>query len=186
MRAILGQDMAGKTKRRNSRRSARRKKSIVKLPAEYLVAMDLGNVIFPALYQFENGLRLLINDYLGTCYGSNWWDVSLKSKLEKIFQYAENQQVKLDAMPWIGSSSVVKVLPIHLVTLGQLEQVVKAYHSECIPELFPTLDFFTGHMELIKRVRNMYTHTFPCISREDCEVAINEISVLARHVNSKL
>lgn len=156
------------------------------MPPEYFEAVDLGNVIFPALYQFENGLRLLVNGFLETCYGVNWWDDSLKAKRKDIFDYAEEQQKKLAAMPWIGSSSSVKVLPVHLVTLGQLEQIVTAYRSECIPQLFPTLEFFVGHMELIKRVRNMYSHMFPCITRSDCQVARSEIRVLARHINSKL
>jgi hypothetical protein len=148
--------------------------------------VDLSNVIFPALYQFENGLRLLVNSYLETCYGPNWWEASLKARRKEIFDYAQGQRDKLDVMPWIGSSSSVNVLPVHLVTLGQLEEIVKAYRSECIPQLFPTLEFFTGHMELIKRVRNMYTHMFPCITREDCNVAKSEIRVLSRHINAML
>lgn len=164
----------------------KRPRRIVRLPAEYFEAVDLSNVIFPALYQFENGLRLLITGFLGTCYGLDWWEKSLKGKLLKVFEYAEGQQRKLDSMPWIGTASRVKVLPIHLVTLGHLEEIVKAYQSDCIPELFPTLDFFTGHMELIKRVRNLYSHMFPCISRKDCQNARSEIRILAQHINAKL
>jgi hypothetical protein len=163
-----------------------RSERFVRLPAEYFEAMDMCHVLFPMLYQFENGLRLALNSFLTTCYGSDWWRVSLKLKLQPIFEYAENQQKKLDLMPWIGSSTVVEVLPIHLVTLGQLEEIVKAYKSECIPQLFPNLEFFLGHMELIKRVRNMYSHMFPCISRSDCQFAQSEIRILAAHINSKL
>jgi hypothetical protein len=138
------------------------------------------------LYQFENGLRILLHSFLGSCYGPDWWDASLKGKLPGIHEYAEKQRQKLDVMPWIGDSSAVPVLPVHLVTLGQLEEIVKAYQSECIPELFPTQEFFLGHMELIKRIRNLYSHMFPCISRQDCQFARNEIRVLAFHINSKL
>lgn len=172
--------------KRPSRRKPPRPKRIVKLPAGYFDGLDVGNVLFPALYQFENGLRILLDSYLTTCYGMNWWDVSLKLKRQDIYDYAENQKEKLDAMPWIGASSAVTVLPIHLLTLGQLEEVVKAYKSECIPQLFPTIEFFLGHMEVIKRVRNMYSHMFPCITLHDRQVAKNEISVLALHINSKL
>ena len=186
MRVTLWQNMAPRAKRTSSRRRAPRLKRIVRLPVEYFEAMDITNVLFPPLYQFENGMRILLDSFLTTCYGADWWNVSLKAKLEKVFEYAENQQKRLDAMPWIGSSAVVKVLPIHLVTLGHLEEVVKAYQSDCIPDLFPTLEFFLGHMELIKRVRNMYTHMFPCITRNDCQIARSEIRVLASHINSKL
>jgi hypothetical protein len=153
---------------------------------EYFDAIDLSNVLFPALYQFENGLRLLLDSFLTTCYGVDWWSISLKPRLPTIFEYAENQRKKLNAMPWIGSSSAVKVLPIHLVTLGHLEEVVKAYRSGCIPDLFPTIEFFLGHMEVIKRVRNLYSHMFPCITRGDVQVARREILTLCQHINAKL
>jgi hypothetical protein len=176
-----------RAKRRRKRgRAAVQFETIVKLPADYIDGLRIGNVLFPTLYQFENGLRILLDSYLTTCYGANWWDVSLKPKLQAVFDYADNQKKKLDAMPWIGASSAVAVLPIHLVTLGHLEEVVKVYKSDCIPQLFPTMEFFLGHMEVIKRVRNMYSHMFPCITEGDCQVAENEIRVLALHINSKL
>jgi hypothetical protein len=89
-------------------------------------------------------------------------------------------------MPWIGASARVTVLPVHLVTLGHLEEVVKRYRSDCIPELFPTIEFFLGHMEVIKRVRNLYSHMFPCITRQDCTLAKREILTLGTHINSRL
>lgn len=128
----------------------------------------------------------MLNNYLETCYGVDWWHASLKAKLRTVFEYAETQQKKLDCMPWIGSSSGVKVLPVHLITLGQVEEIVKAYRSDCIPELFPTLEFFLGHLEVIKRVRNMYTHMFPCMTDSDSQIVRSEIRVLARHINSRL
>jgi hypothetical protein len=158
----------------------------VRLPGEYFEAIHLTNLIFPSLYQLENGLRLIINNHLGSCYGDSWWDHSLQRKRPDIFVYAQKQRTKLAAMPWIGAYSKIQVLPVHLVTLGQLEEIIKAYRSDCIPELFPTLEFFLGHMELVKRVRNMYTHMFPCITENDCRVARSEIRTLALHINSKL
>lgn len=163
-----------------------RGKRIIKIPEPYFEAVDLGNVLFPSLFQLENGLRLAINQFLTTCYGDNWWEASLKTKLHTVFEYAQEQQAKRDAMPWIGDSSRVVVLPIHMVTLGHLEEIVKKYSPDCIPQLFPTLDFFTGHMLVIKRVRNLYSHMFPCITGDDCKVAKREILTLASHINTKL
>lgn len=159
---------------------------IVRIPPEYLEVIEFGNILFPCLYQFENGLRLAVNSYLVTCYGSDWWNLSLKPNLPNVYQYAQDQFNKKEAMPWIGDSSRVTVLPIHLVTLGHLEEIVKKYKSDCIPQLFPTLEFFLGHMEIIKRVRNLYSHMFPCLTKKDCKVARREISTLAEHINSKL
>lgn len=163
-----------------------RTKRIVMIPKQYLEVVELGNVLFPILYQFENGLRLAIYYYLATCYGPDWWGTSLKAKLPNVFEYEGNQRAKMAGMPWIGASGRVTVLPVHLVTLGHLEEIIKKYQSDCIPELFPTLEFFLGHMEVIKRVRNLYSHMFPCISKQDATVARREILTLADHLNSKL
>ena len=165
---------------------ASRIRRIVKIPTEYLEAIEIGNLLFSPLYQFENGLRLLISGYLTTCYGEDWWEISLQSTLPNVYAYAAEVQKRRNAMPWIGSSTRVSILPIHLVTLGHLEEIVKRYHSECIPELFPTMEFFLGHMEVIKRVRNLYTHMFPCTTKADSKVARREISTLAEHINSRL
>jgi len=158
----------------------------VRIPPAYLEAIELGNVLFPKLYEFENGLRLAIHNYLVTCYGPLWWDLKLKAQLTSVWDYADEQTKKMNAMPWIGASARVPVLRIHLVTLGHLEEIVKKYRSDCIPQLFPTLEFFLGHMEVIKRVRNLYTHMFPCITKADCDVAKREIKTLAAHINTRL
>ncbi|MBI5879000.1 MAG: hypothetical protein HZB53_15220 [Chloroflexi bacterium] len=161
-------------------------KRIVKIPVAYMEAIDLGNVLFPSLYQFENGLRLAVHSHLTTCYGIDWWEISLKTQLPTIWSYADQQNKRRDAMPWIGDSRRVQVLPVHLVTLGHLEEIVKKYRSDCIPQLFPTIEFFLGHMEVVKRVRNLYTHMFPCITKNDCDVAKREILTLASHINARL
>jgi hypothetical protein len=158
----------------------------VKIPVEYLEVIDLGNALFPSLYQFENGLRLAIYNYLSTCYGSDWWNISLKVNLPRIWDYADDQQQRHHSMPWIGASARVQILPIHLVTLGHLEEIVKKYKSDCIPQLFPTIEFFLGHMEVVKRVRNLYTHMFPCITKSDCNLAKREIKTLVSHINTRL
>ena len=171
-------------KRRRRKRSNIRR--IIRIPSEYLEVIGFGNVLFPSLFQLENGLRLAVNNYLATCYGNEWWQTSLKQNLPNIYKYVDGQQQIHNKMPWIGDSARVQILPIHLVTLGHLEEIVKKYRSDCIPELFPTIEFFLGHMEPIKRVRNLFSHMFPCITRSDCELARREIRTLASHINEKL
>jgi len=149
-------------------------------------AIPVGQSVFPTLYQFENGLRLAIHKHLSTCYGVNWWEDSLRTNLPDVYQYAEDQKTKRASMPWIGDSSRIPVLPIHLVTLGFLEEIVKKYQADCIPDLFPTREFFLGHMECIKRVRNLYSHMFPCLDKQDVKVVKGEVRVLVFHLRTKL
>lgn len=163
-----------------------RSRTLINLPNEYLEVIPLGNILFPSLFQLENGLRLALNNFLTTCYGPDWWEISLKTRLRTVYDYAVDQEKKRQFMPWIGDSARVPILPIHLVTLGYLEEIVKAYKSDCIPHLFPTLEFFLGHMEVIKRVRNLYSHMVPCITSKDCRTAEREIETLSEHINTKL
>ena len=172
--------MAKKQQKRLPRRLIRN------LPSEYLEAVQLGQDLFSPLFQFENGLRLAIHNHLEICYGNDWWEISLKAKLRDVYDYADNQRTRHNLMPWIGDSARVHLLPIHQVTLGQLEKIVRSYRSDCIPELFPTLEFFIGHMDVIKKVRNMFAHMFPCITNNDCRTAKREIQTMSSHVSTKL
>lgn len=162
------------------------KQRILPLPVSYYEAIKIGSPIFPILFEFENGLRLAINNFLITCYGQDWWENDLRTRKSDIYDYVEGQKRKRTYMPWIGDSKRVEILPIHSITLGQLEEIVNVYKSDCIPELFPTLDFFKGHMEIIKRVRNMYSHMFPCITKDDIMDAKSEIKILCKHFKSKI
>jgi hypothetical protein len=172
--------------RKSGRATKKTVKRLLPIPKVYMEAIPVGQSMFPTLYQFENGLRLAIDKHLSTCYGPNWWEVSLKTNLPTIYDYAEDAKTKRASMPWIGSSARTTVLPIHLVTLGHLEEIVKKYEADCIPSLFPTKEFFLGHMECIKRVRNLYSHMFPCLDKQDTRLVKSEVRVLAWHLRTKL
>jgi len=159
---------------------------IIRIPKEYLEVVSIGRTLFSPLYQFENGLRLVVESHLSACYGPDWWETSLKSRLPNVHEYAQSQASKASSMPWVGASARTKVLPIHQVTHSHLEKIINVYQSECIPELFPNMHFFLGHMDGIKRVRNLYSHMFPCLTDDDSRLARREILTLAQHLNSKL
>jgi hypothetical protein len=163
----------------------RKYQRIINIPAQYLDVIPIGTRLFPALYQFENALRLAVDKHLTVCYG-NWWEHKLKFDLPDIYNYAEDVKQKHSKMPWIGDSARVTTLPLHNITLGQLGQIVEYYKSDCIPQLFSSLDFFTGHMRLIKLVRNLYSHMFPCLTSQDAKLARNEITTLCASLKSKI
>jgi hypothetical protein len=157
-----------------------------RIPREYAAVIPIGQRLFSPIFQFENGVRLAVHKFLSQLYGDDWWEVSLRTRLPGIYRDVEKVKAKRDLMPWIGNSSSITILPIHLVTLGQLERIVEGYESECIPDLFPTLNFFSGHMEIIKRVRNLYAHMVPCLTSKDERLAKREMLTLCEHVNTKL
>jgi len=168
------------------RRQRTRPRRMLRIPQEYVDLIPAGERLFSPIFQSENGLRLAVHNFLSQCYGNNWWEASLKVRLPDIYKYVEDVKTKKDLMPWIGDSICVTILPIHQITLGQLQKIVETYRSECIPDLFPTLDFFSGHMEIIKRVRNLYAHMVPCLTRKEERVARREMLTLCEHINTKL
>lgn len=141
--------------------------------------------MFSVLYQFENGLRLAIHEQMSLFY-DDWWESKVKFDLPTIYKNVDDRKRRRDLMPWVGSSFPVTVLPIHLTTLGEAEEIVKKYQSECIPELFPSLHFFLGHMDYIKLVRNLYAHMFPCLTDSDVRSAKSEIRTLCQSLREKL
>ena len=164
----------------------KKRRRIVKIPMEYLEAIEIAEPIFSHFFQFENGLRIAINNFLIVCYGNDWWEKSLKVRRNDIYIYVEKVKKKQTYMPWIGDSGRVTILPLHSITLGQLEEIVKEYKSDCIPQLFPNMEFFSGRLEVIKRVRNLYAHMYPCITKKDVRVAKRDILTFCEHLNSKL
>ncbi len=160
--------------------------AIIKLPDEYANALKLGPPTFSTIFQFENGLRILVNNYLVTLYGQDWWEQSLKIRMRPIYDYVEDQKNKRSFMPWIGDSPSVQLLPLHSITLGHLEQIVIHYRSDCVPELFPTLDFFTGHLLVIKKVRNLFAHMYPCVDKQDLQTLKREVKTLTEHIEVKI
>jgi hypothetical protein len=156
-------------------------KTFITLPEAYSKAIVIANPFFKDLFEFENILKLTIHKYL-SMWDDNWWENSLKHKKSEIYKYVDDLKKKKSNMPWIGDSAETELYEIHHVTLGQLEEIVKTYKSECIPEIFPTLDFFTGHMLIIKKVRNLFAHMHPCISQKDISTAKREMHTLNEHL----
>src|SRR5438445_7505146 len=133
-------------------------RSVFRIPKEYLEVIPIGESLFSPLFQFENALRLGINKHMTTCYGSQWWEDSLKAALPSVYEYAAEHQAKAALTSWIGASKRIPILPIHHLTLGQLEEIVKKYQSDCMPQLFQTMEFFLGHFERITSHRNLSSH----------------------------
>lgn len=164
----------------------RRQKRILPIPKPYVEAIKEGTPAFSPLFQFENALRLVVDRHMQTCYGPNWWDTKVQHDLPRTYQYAEDVKQSSLKMPWIGASSRVATIPLHAITLGQLEEIIIYYRADCIPAIFHRLDFFTGHMDVIKRVRNLFSHMHPCIDNQDVRVLKREITTLCDDLRSKL
>jgi len=156
------------------------------LPASYRISFSVGEEFFRAIFQYENSLRLTIYNFFKEQYGHDWWENKLKKDLEEIYKYAEDRELERKKKPVFGNSTRVELLPIHYVTLGHLNEIVIAYKSDCIPELFPDIRYFERQAKLIKKFRDLCFHVFPGINDEDWLTVKMPINELSKHLEYRL
>lgn len=148
--------------------------------AHYALGERLAD-FYSYLFVFENALRLKINTILDAKY-PNWWETKLKSDLPIVYKYASDEESRQAKLPMIGKVGILQ--PIDYVTIGHLEQIINKYQSEFIPSVFPNIQFFTGHMVIVKRVRNAVAHMIPAITTKDVRNAKHEIDILLQQLAS--
>jgi len=148
--------------------------------AYYSLAERLAD-FYGYLFIFENALRLKIHAVMNPKY-ANWWETRLKVDLPDVYKYANDEKLKQAKLPMVGQAGVLQ--PIDHVTVGHLEQIIVKYQSEFIPAVFPNLHFFTGHMVIVKRVRNAVAHMAPSTTATDIRNAKHEIDILLQHLST--
>jgi hypothetical protein len=146
--------------------------------AQYALAAKLRD-FYPYLFIFESALRIKIETLMSETY-PNWWDAKIKADLPDVHKYAQDEMVKQARFPMLGAAK--RLQPLECVTIGHLEQLIQKYNVLFVPSVFPTLQFFTGHMVIVKRVRNAIAHMAPSTTATDVRNAKNEIDILLQHL----
>jgi hypothetical protein len=152
------------------------------LPARhYTIAGKLSD-FYPYIFVFENALRAAINARMSAAYGPDWWQTKIRVELSDAYKYAEDEEKRQSKLPIVGMS--LKMSPLELVTIGHLEQIIQKYQKLFVPSLFPTFHFFSGHMVIVKQVRNAMAHVSPSATPRDIQNARHEMSILLQHLSS--
>ena len=151
------------------------------METHYYTLADRLNDFYGYLFLFENALRLKINSVMESKY-SNWWEIKIKMELPDVYKYAKDEQARQAKLPMVGQAQALQ--PYDYVTLGHLEQIITKYNTLFIPSVFPNLHFFTGHMVIVKRVRNAIAHMAPSTTLIDIRNAKNEIDILLQHFST--
>jgi len=152
------------------------------LPKTHYILAEKLSSFYGYLFLFENALRLEISNILKK-KDSNWWESMIKIDLPEVYRYSADERKRQGKLSMIGNLSALS--PIDLVTLGHLENIVTKYKSDFVPAVFPNLQFFTGHMVIVKRVRNAIAHMAPSTTSKDIRNAKNEIDILLQYLSTK-
>lgn len=157
------------------------KKEKINLPKEYINALKNAKELYSHIFSFEIGLRLAIDKHLTEWIGKEWWNIKLAKDMPDIFKYAEEHK-KQSFINKIDKS----IHNIHFITIGHLSEIVKKYKETFIPEVFPNLHFFLGHIEYIIKIRNCCCHMHPNIDKEYIKILDAETLILSKMINSKI
>lgn len=157
------------------------KKEIITLPKEYLNTLKNAKELYARIFRFEIGLRLAIDKHLTEWVGKEWWNIKLSKDMPEIFKYAETHKKE----SYINKIDK-HIHNIHFITIGHLSEIVKKYKETFIPEVFPNLHVFLGHIEYIIKIRNCCCHMHPDIDKEYIKILEAESLILSKIINSKL
>ena len=157
------------------------KKEKINLPKEYINALKNAKELYSHIFSFEIGLRLAIDKHLTEWIGKEWWNIKLAKDMPEIFKYAEEHK-KQSFINKIDKS----IHNIHFITMGHLSEIVKKYKETFIPEVFPNLHVFLGHIEYIIKIRNCCCHMHPNIDKEYIKILEAETLILSKIINSKI
>lgn len=157
------------------------KKEKINLPKEYTSALKNAKELYSHIFSFEIGLRLAIDKHLTEWIGKEWWNIKLAKDMPDIFKYAEEHK-KQSCINKIDKS----IHNIHFITIGHLSEIVKKYKEIFIPEVFPNLHVFLGHIEYIIKIRNCCCHMHPNIDKEYIKILEAETLILSKIINSKI
>lgn len=98
-----------------------------------------------------------------------------------IFKYAEEHKKQ-----YFINEIDKSIRNIHFITIGHLSEIVKKYKETFIPEVFPNLHVFLGHIEYIIKIRNCCCHMHPNIDKEYIKILDAETLILSKMINSKI
>lgn len=157
------------------------KKEKINLPKEYINALKNAKELYSHIFSFEIGLRLAIDKHLTEWIGKEWWNIKLAKDMPDIFKYAEEHKKQ-----YFINKIDKSIHNIHFITIGHLSEIVKKYKETFIPEVFPNLHVFLGHIEYIIKIRNCCCHMHPNIDKEYIKILDAETLILSKMINSKI
>lgn len=149
--------------------------------ADYGTAARLAD-FYPYLFIFENALRIAVESKMAKAYGGAWWESKLKNDLPDLYRYAADEKKKQSKLPIVGR--VLNLNNLECLTIGHLDQLIQKYGALFVPSVFPTIHFFSGHMVIVKYVRNALAHVSPGVTARDIKNAKNELDILLQHLAS--
>jgi hypothetical protein len=124
--------------------------------------------VYAELYVFENSVREVIKRVLSVRYGSDWWEVCVKTQHPKVYQYAESRMENEKRNAWHRRRGAH---PIHYTDIQDLVTMIEGQWAH-FKDLFPDQPWVTQRIKEISRSRNVIDHHNPLKQRDRGRITI--------------
>jgi len=114
--------------------------------------------IYPLLYVLENSMREAIRRRLAQRYGDAWWDNKAPPGLRKV---VEGRMAEDQINAWHQPRGEHE---IYYLDLKQLSTLVRHNQNDFVPDVLPSLEWFTSLVEEVYKSRCVLAHMNPLSS----------------------
>jgi hypothetical protein len=140
----------------------------------------VGSKLYWKLYAIENTVRIVIHSVLSAQLGPNWWGVAVDSTIAK---NASQARARYAAKPKNANPGISD---IHLVTLKELTEILRANSHQFIP-VVPDTNNWIATLESIRVPRNLVGHmNFPnAFDRTAIDSAYSQLPALVARLSTR-
>ncbi len=110
--------------------------------------------IYPFLYVLENSIREVIDRFMTNRYGTNWWDAKGGKLKDKVIQRMADEEKN----SWHQRRGA---RPIDYLDLMQLPTLVRQIQDDLVPDIIPTMEWFTQFIDEVYKSRCVVCHMNP-------------------------
>lgn len=151
---------------RKGKRESEKKQTVIVFPKEFTVtdpilgkkklleARDMA-AIYPLLYVLENSIRELIDRFMVSIYGNNWWESKAPQALKKTVNIRMSDEEKNSWHQRRGAR------PIDYLDFNHLPALVRKIEEEVKLDIIPSIEWFTELVKEVYKSRCVVCHMNP-------------------------
>lgn len=123
-------------------------------PKRISEAKEMG-AIYPLLYVLENSIREVVDRFMTSTYGDKWWDSKAPKGLRDTVSNRMSDEQKNSWHQRRGAR------PIDYLDLNQLPALMRKIEKEVVPNIIPSLEWFTQLVDEVYKSRCVVCHMNP-------------------------
>jgi len=151
---------------RKGKKESEKKQIVVVFPKEFTVsdpilekrklleARDMA-AIYPLLYVLENSIREVIDRFMTSTYGNNWWESKAPEALKRAVNIRMSDEEKNSWHQRRGAR------PIDYLDFNQLPALVRKIEEEVKLDIIPSIEWFAELVNEVYRSRCVVCHMNP-------------------------